>query len=311
MESLSSEMGNTLVALSNHMAGVVERAGGAVVAVNARHRMASSGVYWREGVVVTADHSIKREEEIFVTLPDGQTVPATLAGRDSRTDLAVLRLQGVGFTPAEVDDASLTRIGHIVLALARSDEGVLGASLGVVSAISRAGSSRHGGQNDPLVRLDLVLYPGFSGGPLVDTQGRIIGINTSGLSRRMAFAIPASTVNRVAQELLTRGYIPRGYLGVGMQPVRLPDALKAKLKLPGASGVIAFSVEPDGPAEKAGRLIGDVLVALAGAPRTDTNDLQSVLGAESVGKTLGASIIRGGNLVELEITIGERPRRGR
>jgi S1-C subfamily serine protease len=161
------------------------------------------------------------------------------------------------------------------------------------------------------MRLDLVLYPGFSGGPLVDTHGRVIGINTSGLSRSMAFAIPSSTVNRVAQELLTRGYIARGYLGLGLQPVRLPDALKAKLNLSGGSGVIAFSVEPDGPAEKAGMLIGDVLVALAGAPVGDTNDLQAMLGPESVGKTLAASILRGGNLAELEITVGERPRRGR
>jgi S1-C subfamily serine protease len=311
MESLSSEMGNTLVALSNDMAGAVERAGRAVVAINARQRMASSGVYWRQGVVIAADHSIKREEEIFVTLPDGHTVPAALTGRDSGTDLAVLELQGVELTPAEVGDASLPKTGHMVLALSRSGEGVLSASLGIVSAVSNARRPWHGGQNDPLVRLDLVLYPGFSGGPLVDTQGHVIGINTSGLSRSIAFAIPTSTVNRVAHELLTRGYIARGYLGVGLQPVRLPVALKAKLQLPGGSGVIAFSVEPDGPAEKAGMLIGDVLVALAGAPVGDTNDLQAMLGAESVGKTLGASIIRGGNLAELEITVGERPRRGR
>ena len=311
MESLSSEKGSTLVALSNEMAGAVEHAGGAVVAVNARHRIASSGVYWRQGVVVTADHSVRREEEITVTLPDGHTVPATLAGRDSGTDLAVLELQGGELAPAEIGDASLLKAGHMVLALGRSAEGVLSASLGVISAISSARRPWRGSQTDPLVRLDLVLYPGFSGGPLVDAQGRVTGINTSGLSRSMAFTIPASTVHRVADELLTKGYIARGYLGLGMQPVRLPDALQAKLKLAANSGVIVFSVEPDGPAERAGMLIGDVLVALGGTAVRDTNDLQAMLGAESVGKTLGASIIRGGNLAELPITVGERPRRGR
>jgi S1-C subfamily serine protease len=293
------------------MAAAVERAAGAVVAVNARQRMASSGVYWRQGVVITADHSIKREDEISVTLPDGHSVPATLAGRDSGTDLAVLGLQGQELAPAEIGDASLPKTGHLVLALGRSGEGILSASLGVISTISSARRPWHSSQNDPLMRLDLVLYPGFSGGPLVDTHGRVIGINTSGLSRSMALAIPSSTVNRVAQELLTRGYIARGYLGVGLQPVRLPGALKAKLKVSADSGVIAFSVETDGPAEKAGMLIGDVLVALAGTPVGDTNDLQAMLGAESVGKTFAASIIRGGNLAELEITVGERPRRGR
>lgn len=309
METLSSEMPSALVALSNDLAGAVERAGRAVVAVNARQRIPSSGVHWRQGVVITADHTLKRDEEITITLPDGRTVPATLAGRDSSTDLAVLKLLGVELPAAEIGDASLLKVGHIVLALGRAGESGLSASLGIISALSGAWHTWRGGQIDQLVRLDLTIYSGLSGGPLVDARGRVVGINTSGLSRRMGLAIPASTVDRVAEELLEKGRIARGYLGVGLHPVRLPDTLKSRLNLPANGGVIVFTVEPDGPAEKAGVLIGDVLVALDGTPVSDTDDVQAVLGAKSVGKTVSASIVRGGASAELVITLGERPPR--
>ena len=302
----STEMSNTLLALSNNLADAVEQASQVVVAVNARQRMSSSGVHWQQGVVVTADHTVKRDEEITVTLSDNRNVSATLVGRDSSTDLAVLKLSETELPTAEICDTASLKVGHIVLALGRSSEGI-SASYGVISALGSAWRTWSGGQIDHFVRPDLRLYPGFSGGPLVDISGRVIGINTSGLARRMDVVIPASTINRVVDQLLATGRIARGYLGVGMQPVRLPDTLKSKLNLPALGGVIVVNVELDGPAEKAGVLIGDVLVALDGTSVSDTGDVLAMLVPERVGKTISAQIIRGGTLIEVAIAVGERP----
>lgn len=307
METLSSEMASPLLALSNDLAGTVERVGRAVVAVNARERMPSSGVHWRQGVVVTAAHTVRRDEEVTVTRPDGRALPAVVAGRDASTDLAVLKIDGTGVDVAEIGDAATLKVGHMVLAIGRLGERGPSASLGVISALGGAWRTWRGGLIDQLVRPDLTLYPGFSGGPLVYAQGRVAGINTSGLSRSVGLTIPASTVHRVIDALLEKGRIARGYLGLGMQPVRLPGALKSALKLPSDSGVIVITIEPGGPADKAGILIGDVLVAFDGTPIRDTDDVQAVLGPERVGQTVRASAIRGGTLTELAITVGERP----
>lgn len=305
--SSSSEIGSALLNLSNDLASAVEQAGSAVVAVNARRRTPSSGVHWRSGVIVTADQTVKRDEEITITLPDGRTVPVTLAGRDPSTDLAVLKLQDADLPLAEISDASSLKVGHIVLAIARPGENGLSASMGVVSALGGAWRTWGGGQIDQFMRLDLSLYPGFSGGPLVDASGRIVGINTSG-PRNMVLTIPASTVNRVVNQLLEKGSITRGYLGVGMQPVCLPDTLKKALNLSSNSGVIVVSIESEGPAEKAGVLIGDVLIAIDNQPVQDTSDVLATLSTENVGKTITASIVRGGASVKVAIVVGERPR---
>lgn len=307
MSSSTSEMTSALL-VSNNLADAVELAGRAVVSVNARQRIPSSGVHWRTGVVVTADHTVKRDEEITVTLPDNRTVPATLVGRDSSTDLAVLKLQEVELPTAEIGDTELLKVGHMVLAVGRAGETGLSASLGVISSKGGAWRSWRGGQ-DQFMRLDLTLYPGFSGGPLVDVSGRVMGINTSG-PRHMVLAIPTSTVNRVVDGLLEKGRIARGYIGLGMQPVLLPDTLKRKLNLLEPGGVIVVNIEPNGPADNAGVFIGDVLLLLDGTPVRDTGDVQKMLGPESVGKTVSVQVIRGGALAEVSLVVGERPWKG-
>jgi S1-C subfamily serine protease len=311
METKLSEVGSTLAALSNDLAEAVESVGRSVVAVNARPRTPSSGVLWRSGIVVTAAHTVRRHEEITVTVPGGSTVPAALAGRDPATDLAVLKIQETGSASAEVGDASSLKVGHLVLAVGRAESGQVGptASLGVISALGGPWQTWGGGRIDQFLRLDVTVFLGFSGGPLVDPRGRVVGINTTGLWRNAGLGIPASTVNRVLKELLEKGHVPRGFLGLGMQTVRLPGALKSKLNLPGDSGMIVFTVEPDGPADKAGAVIGDVLVALDGKAMSDIGDVQATLGSESVGKTIRASVVRGGEKINLDITIGARPLR--
>ncbi len=314
MSSSSSEMSGGLLALSNNLADAVEQAGRCVVAINARAsyrgasltRMSSSGIHWRQGIVVTSDETIKREEDITIGLPDGRTVPATLVGRDPSTDVAVLKLQNVELPVAELGDTSTLKVGHLVLALGRGSESGLSASMGVVSTVGGAWRSYYGGSIDQFVRLDLTLYPGCSGGPLVDATGRVVGMNTSG-PRHTVLTIPTSTINRVVDQLLQKGRIARGYLGVSMQPVRLPETLKTTLNLSSVGGVIVVNVESNGSADKAGLLIGDVLIAIEGTPVNDTSDVLAMLGPQSVGKTLNVQIIRGGELVEVAIVPSERP----
>ena len=302
---MSNPTPNALTGFSDNLANAVEQAAKATVSVNARHRLSSTGVLWRTGIVVAADHTIEREDEITVTLPDGTTVPATLAGRDPSTDIAVLKVDGVTLAPAEIGDTSALKVGHMVIALGFAG-GTLGASSGVISAIG-SGRNGRGSQIEHIVRPDLTLYPGFSGGPLVDTQGRVVGINTSHLSRAGAVALPTATINAVVDQLVAKGKIARGYLGLSMQPVRVSDATKAALNLADSGGLIVIAVEPSAPAEQGGVLIGDILIGIEGSAVNDTNDVQALLGPERVGKPISVRLIRGGVDTTVTLTVGERP----
>ena len=302
-----SSVSNTWRALSHESASVIEKAGSAVLAVHARRRIPASGVHWRPGIVVTASHVLERDEEITVTLPGGRTAGATLAGRDPSTDLAILKIEDSKLPVAELGDITTLKVGHWVLAAGRTSEGGSRASLALVGVVGPAWRTWSGGLLDHTVRLDRNLHPNFSGGPALDDQGRMLGINTSALSRYAAVVIPASTVERVAAELEQKGHIGRGYLGLGMQPVRLPRKLRESLKLSTETGIMIMRVEPEGPAERAGVMLGDVLVALDASPVHDIDDVQSYLSGEQIGKPVKASIIRGGTLVELVVAVSERP----
>lgn len=298
-------MENELVALSNELAATVEQTGHSVVAVHGRPRLSSSGIVWRPGVIVTADHTLRRDEGIRITGANGNTVAAEIAGRDSGTDLAVLKADVDGAPAVAARTGNPIQSGNLMLVVGRSQDTGVTATLGVISSVSGPWHTWRGGKVDQFIRLDAGVYPGASGGAVVDASGGWIGLATLGLSRTSALAIPAATIERVASALLDKGHVSRGYLGVGLQPVPLPRHLGVDAK----SALIVLSVEPDSPSAKAGVVIGDVFLALDGKSASDTDDVQALLGPEYVGKTVQASILRGGARIELPITIGERPQR--
>jgi S1-C subfamily serine protease len=308
MENIS-ETNHTLQSLSRDLARVVEQAGAAVVAVNARRHLSSSGVYWRDGVIVTAAHTVRRTEDISVVLSSGETLAATLAGADSSTDLAVIKVDNAKLSAPPFGDTSQLKVGHVVLAVGRGAQKGLNATLGIIGVLSGKWRTWRGGLIDQFIGLDLNLHPGAAGGPLVDAHGHVLGINTPGLSRNMELTIPIATVNRVVEHLLEKGHIGRGYLGLGMYAIPLPQELKSALDLSSDSGLIVVSVEPEGPGAKAGVLLGDVIVALDDKAVSNIRDLQAFLEPESVGKTIPVSLIRSGKAVEVNVTIGERRRR--
>ncbi len=302
-------MENSLVALSNELAAAVEAAGQTVVAVHGRPRVSSSGVHWQPGVIVTAEHTLRRDEDIRVTLADGRTIPAEIAGRDAGTDVAVLRVESADQPTIKATALSEFKTGNLALSVGRSQETGVIAALGVISGLSGPWHTWRGGKIDRFIRLDVGLYTGSSGGVAVNAGGELIGIATAGLSRTSALAIPVQTITRVVDAILEKGHVARGYLGIGLQPVALPAHLKSQLDISQKSGLIVLSAEPDSPAGQAGVVIGDVILSLDGKPVTDTDDVQALLGPEYVGKPIRVSAVRGGASFELTITIGERPRR--
>ncbi len=299
----SEPTSSVLAQLSDALAAAVERAGRSTVTVHARRRIPASGVVWQPGVILTCDHVLERDEDITVTMPDGRELPARPAGRDPGSDLAVLRVEATDLVPLEPAPDGSARVGHLVLAIGRPGNGPM-ASLGVISAVGGPWRTFRGGLVEGYIRSDTTFYPGFSGGPLVDTAGRAVGINSGRLGRGAGLTVPIAAAARIAEQLLRTGRIRRGYLGIGSQPVRLPEPL-ARL-IGQASGLLVVSVEADSPAARGGLLIGDVIIGMAGAPVRDTEDLQALLGPERVGQPTTVTVLRGGERRELSVTVGER-----
>jgi S1-C subfamily serine protease len=294
-------MAQSFQSLSDQMADAVESVAPSVVRIGGRRRMGASGVVWAaDGLIVTADHVVRREH-VTVGLPSGEKVSASVVGRDPTTDLAILRLDSGGLTAATWDDGNL-RVGQLALALARPGRGVQ-ATLGVVSALGESWHTGAGGEIDRYLQTDVLMYPGFSGGPLL-VGSAFAGINSSALLRGASVTIPATTVRRVVEALLSHGHIRRGFLGISTQPVRLPEPLAESVGQ--ATGLLVSNVEPGTPAAEGGLLMGDTLVRLDGETVGDHEDLVTLLSGDRVGRKVPVQVVRGGELRDLNITIGER-----
>ena len=297
-------MANSLTDFSNGLTSAVEAASASTVTVDARKRYPASGIAYADELVLTADHVITREENINVLLPDGKSLAATIAGRDPGSDLALLQLSEKVLTAARTSDA--VKVGQLVLALGRPNSEGIQASWGIVTSISGPTRTFRGGMLDQYARTETTPYPGFSGGPLINTEGQVLGLNTSGLTRGSSLTIPVKVAWRVAEALATHGSVKRGYLGVRTQPVEIPEAARQALKREQEHGLLVLWLEEGGPAEKGGLLVGDILVAVSGQAVGDPDDLFSALGSDTVGKAIAVEVLRGGRPETVNVTIGER-----
>ncbi|MBL8046795.1 MAG: trypsin-like peptidase domain-containing protein [Anaerolineales bacterium] len=284
---------------SDALAAAVEAAGKSTVTVDARGRLPATGVVWSaDGEIITADHVVQRDENINVSLPDGTTHTAKLLGRDPSSDLALLKIDASGLTVPTWAEA---KVGNLVLALGRADD--LQAALSNV--VSLGGPVKGGFRHlEAYIQTDVTMFPGFSGGPLVDASGRVVGINSSALARGASVAVPVANVRKVAEALRQHGRIKRGYLGVSTQPVPLAEAAAAQAGQ--NSGLMVIGVEKNSPAEQGGLLQGDVLIGLGGERLTNVENLHLALAPSTVGQPIAVRLVRGGQVVELKVTVGER-----
>ena len=292
---------NELQKFSDGLAAAVEKAAQSTVTVDARGRIPATGIVWSaDGEILTADHVIQRDESINVTLPDGTTHAAKVLGRDPGSDLALLKIEGAkGLAVPEWAEA--VKVGNLIFAVGRPED--LQATLGSVVALGGPVRGRFR-YLEAYIQTDVTMYPGFSGGPLVDASGRVAGLNSSALARGASIAVPVAVARTLTDALRRDGHIKRGFLGVSTQPVRLAENIAAQLKQ--QSGLMIIGAEKDSPAEKAGLMQGDVLVSLGGQTVTDIEALQTALGSGTVGKTVTVKVVRGGELKDIPVTVGER-----
>jgi serine protease DegQ len=305
-------MASQLVELSNALAAATEQAAAHVAAVHSEPRGSASGVIWRPGVIVTSEHALRRDEDIRVTLADGRVAQATLVGRDPSTDLAVLKCADAtnAIASGNAGDPATLRPGSLILAVGRTRASGPVAAFGAVSLVAPERKTWTGVSLTPYVRLDVSIQPTAVGGVVIDAGGKIFGVITPRFGRFGSTLTPAATVNNVVDTLLEKGRIPRGYLGVGLQPVRVPEALRQTLKREERGAAIVLEIEPDSPANKAGLMIGDIIVSLGGNSVSRLEDIHSKLHGSAIGKPFAIGFVRGGALQQAEITVAERPHGG-
>ena len=292
-----------LSTLSKELADIVEAAGASVVTIHDGRHPPASGTVCARDLVLMADHSLGQEEELTIRTGDGRTLPAAFAGRDPSTDLALLRVAGLSIDAPAVSTAPV-RVGSLVVALGRSWGGGLTASAGVVGAIGGPFRRGRGAEIERIIRADVSLRPGFSGGALIDTTGRVVGIATAGLMRGVPLAVPVDIAWRVAEQLGTEGRIRRGYLGIGTQPVRIPPSQRAGRAQD--QGLIVLAVSDDSPAAHGNLMVGDIVVGFDGRPVGDPDELLALLDAARIGRGVIVEVVRGGALKNLDVKVGER-----
>jgi S1-C subfamily serine protease len=280
---------------SDALADAVARAAPAIVAVHS-HRSRSTGFLWRPGLIVTADEALAEDGDVSVDLPGGETVAATLVGRDPTTDIALLRIERRDGPVAPLE-ASAVRVGAVALAVG-ADKGAPNAAFGIVSVAGGAWRSLRGGEIDARLELSLSLRRSAEGGLALDAAGRAFGMVVFG-PRRRALVIPAQTIQRIAAKLESHGRIPRGYLGLGLRTTRLDGD--------GGTGAIVMNVAANGPGAAAGVRQGDIIVQWDDNPIRDVRTLLRALGPESVGRTVKLALLRAGAPIQASLTIGERP----
>ncbi len=297
-------MTNNLIQLSEEISALIKEAEKSVLRIDGRRRFPATGIVWsEEGLVITANHVLRRDNKIQVGLSNGETVEANLLGRDRSTDIALLKIEKNDLSPIPRNLDNNLSVGNIVFALARPGESVQ-ATEGIISALGGTWRMHRRGQIDKYIQTDVLMYPGFSGGPLVSAGGQLIGMNSSSLLPGVSVALDVSTLDRTVQSLATHGKMKRGYLGVSTQRVKLPRNLREEIGQ--KIGLLIVSVELDSPAEAGGLTLGDTIVEMAGTSIRSHEDLVGRLSSEITGQKVPIKVIRGGEVRELNVKIGER-----
>ena len=296
---------NIFHALDQALAAAVAAAGRSVVHVARGHGHAGTGIVWADDLVISASFHTPDRTRVGIATPDGEldSRDAEVIGRDPGTDVALLRVAGGGLTPATFRELGELAVGNLALALGRPGRTVR-ASLRAIGVLGPAIRTPHGGKLDRYVESDRQIPRGFAGGPLIDADGAVIGMNTRTLLRGEDLAIPTATLRRVVDELAVHGGVRRGYLGVGAFPAQLSPALA---QLAGRDrGALVASVEDGSPAATAGIIVGDIIVEVAGTPVTDPDSLRLALG-DRPGETVELGVLRGGAMLAISVGLGSRP----
>ena len=282
----------------------VQRVAGSVVGLSMR-RGAASGVVWSPGVVATTVSAVWRARRLQVVLPDGEPVAGEIRGLDTTVDLAAVSFDASRSLPLPERAANgEVRAGDFVFAVGREPSGRVQASFGHVGAAGGEWRTWRGGRVEQLIRLDGGLYPGMAGAPVADASGHLLGVASPMLSRHHGVVLPGATIDRVLAQLLTHGHARQGYVGIAAQPVR------ATIEGVATEGLLLSSVAEDGPAAKAGLLVGDVIIEVGGQAVASIEGLRARLAGEAVGSSLALKVARGGQAMQLSIEIAERPTRG-
>lgn len=303
---MSNTAFSDLAGLSESFVALIERAVEGVVAVKAAPYRVTSGVCVSENLIAVADHTLRRKDSIPIELADGKQGVAAILGRDRSIDIAILRVDGLALKPLAAADPASLKSGSLAVVVGLTIDAGPSASTGIIGAAGGARRTWRSGTLDYFFRLDVNLYPSQSGAAVVNAQGQLIGLATPGLLRHSAVAVPPVTLQRVAQELMQEGRIRYGYLGVGLQPVAIPEHLRAKLGNIPESGLIVLSVAGDSPAQQADLQLGDILISLDKNHLTSIEELQAILRGDMVGRSVSALLIRGGEPVEVQIVVSQR-----
>ena len=282
------------------ISGLVANAGAYVAAIKSAPYRVTTGVVFREDLIAVNNHLLKREGKIPVQLPAGDLVEATILGRDPALDVAVLQVAGAQWALPQQEKDEALKAGALAVVVGRTLDVGLSASVGILGAVGGPRRNWRGGELARFLRLDVNLYPSQAGAGVVSATGAFVGMATGAILRHSALAIPMENLHSIAHELLTEGGIRQGYLGVGLQPVSIPEHLQSKSPLAGESGLMIVSIEPGSGADKAGLQMGDILLAVGGASLTHVESLLNTLRYPLKGESLHFTILRAGEVMSIE-----------
>jgi len=288
------------------ISGLVERAGAHVAAIKSAPYRITSGVIFGGDLIAVNNHLLKREGKIPVQLPDGEAADAAILGRDPALDVAVLQVAGAKWNVPPTEEDAALKAGALAVVVGRTLDVGLSASVGILGAVGGPRRSWRGGDLERFLRLDVNLYPSQAGAAVVSATGRFVGMATAAILRHSALAVPMGTLNSVAHELMTQGGIRQGYLGVGLQPVSIPEHLQSKSPLAGETGLMIVSIEPGSGADKAGLQLGDILLAAGNTRLTQVDSLMCALRFPLQNESLQLTILRAGEVKAVEVGISFR-----